>query len=66
VVFQPDVEVDAIDPDVYVVPVGEAAFLEGAVLGLPLVGQARDIRGGQPGGINPEQRRERLAEVAGG
>jgi hypothetical protein len=37
--------VDAIDPEVHVVPVGEAAFLEGAVLGLPLVGQARDIRG---------------------
>ena len=38
VVLQPDVEVDAIDPDVDVVAVGEAALLEGAVLSLPLVG----------------------------
>ena len=56
---------DAIDPHVDVVAVDEAALLEGAVLRLPLVGQPRDVRGGQPGGIVPEQRRERLAEVAG-
>jgi hypothetical protein len=36
---------DAIDPDVDVVAVGEAPLLEGAVLGLPLVGQPRDVRG---------------------
>src|SRR6185369_17852560 len=35
VVVQPDVEMHAIDPDVHVVAIGEAAFLEGPVLGLP-------------------------------
>jgi putative DNA methylase len=57
--------VHAIDPDVDVVAVGEAALLEGTVLRLPLVGQPGDVRGGQPGGIIPEQRHQRLAEVAG-
>jgi hypothetical protein len=59
-------EVDAIDPDINVVPVGEAPLLKGAVLGLPLVGQPRDVGGRQPGRIVPEQRRQGLAEVAGG
>jgi hypothetical protein len=66
VILQADVEVNAIDPDVDIVAVGEAALLERAVLGLPLVGQSRDVGGRQPGGIIPEQGREGLAEVAGG
>jgi hypothetical protein len=39
---------------------------ERAVLDLPLVGQPRDVGGGQPGRIVPEQRRQGLAEVARG
>src|SRR5262249_28298073 len=66
VVLQADIKVHAIDPDGHVVAVGEAALLEVAVVGLPLVGQPRDVGGRQPGSIVPEQRRERLAEVASG
>jgi hypothetical protein len=66
VVFETDVEVHAIDPDVHVIAVGQAPLLERAVLALPLVGQPRDVRGGQPGRIVAEQNRQRLAEVAGG
>jgi hypothetical protein len=39
-VLQPDAEVHAIDPHIHVVAVGEAALLEGTVLGLPLVAPA--------------------------
>ena len=49
----------AIDPHVDVVAIGKAPLLEGPVLGLPLVGQPRDVRGGQTAGIVPLQRRER-------
>jgi hypothetical protein len=51
--------VHAIDPHVDVVAIGKAPLLEGPVLGLPLVGQPRDVRGGQTAGIVPLQRRER-------
>ena len=75
--IEPDIEVHAVDPDVDVVAVGftvpesspvvavgQAPLLEGALLGLPLVGQPRDVGGGEAGGIIPEQSRQRLAEVA--
>jgi hypothetical protein len=56
--------VDAIDPHVDVVPVGKAALLEGAVLRLLFVGEPRDVRGGEPGGVLAEKRGKRLPEVA--
>jgi hypothetical protein len=66
VVLQADVEVHAVDADVHVVAVGEAPLLEIPVLVLPLVGQPRDVRGGQTGRVLSEERHEGLPEIAGG
>src|SRR5262249_17110154 len=44
---------------------GEAPLLEGPILRLPLIGQPCDVRGREARGVFAEERRERLAEVAG-
>jgi len=48
--FQADVEVDAVGPDVDEVTVVEAALGEGSLVGLPLSGEAGDDRCRQAGG----------------
>ncbi len=47
VVFQPDVEVHAIDPDGDAIAVAQAALLERSLFGVPVVGQPSDVRRGQ-------------------
>ena len=64
VVFEPDVEVDAVDPHIHVVPVGQVALPERPVVRLPHGGQARDVGGTEAGRVVAEQHRQRLTEVA--
>jgi hypothetical protein len=49
VLFQPNVDVDPISPHVDIVDPGQVAFGEGALLSLPLLGQAGDDRSRQAG-----------------
>jgi hypothetical protein len=63
-VAQTDAEVHAVGPAVHVVHLGQVALLEGLALGLPLLAQPADDRGGQPR-RRPEQLLQRGDEVAG-
>jgi len=63
--LQADVEVDAVGPDVDVTLVRQIAGRPPPVVLLPGLLQAHHRRGRQPRAARPEQRRQRLAEVAG-
>ena len=65
VVFEADVEVDPVRPDVDVVPVRQVAPPERGVLRLPDLHQPRDRRRRQPGRVLPEQPGQRRLEVPG-
>ena len=63
-ILHPGLQVDAVGPDVDVMPGREIARLPAFVLGLPLGGEAADHRGRQVRRVLAEQRRERLLEIA--
>ena len=63
--FEADVDVDAVGPQVDVVHPGQVAGGEGALLGLPGLGQPGDHRRGQPG-ARAEELSERGREVPAG
>lgn len=63
--LQPDVDVDAVSPQIDVVGLGQVTGGKRTLLGLPLLGQLRDHRRGQAGG-RAEEPPQRGHEVPAG
>ena len=63
--FEADVDVDPVGPQVDIVHTGQVPGREGALLGLPYLGQLGDHRRGQPG-RGAEELAQRGHEVPGG
>ena len=64
VVLEPDVEMDAVDPHIHVVAVGQVPLAEPPIVLLPHRREARDVGRTEAGRVVAQQHRQGLAEIA--